>query len=258
MSNGKTHETVVGDQFGARAEAYLTSAVHAQGEDLPAFAALLRGQTNARVLDLGCGAGHASFTVAPLVREVIAYDLSPEMLAVVARAAGKRGLANLETREGLVETLPFADAGFDAVISRYSAHHWGDFDAGLREAARVLKPGGTLAVLDSVSPGTPLLDTHLQAIEVLRDCSHVRSRSRPEWEAAIIRAGLVPRTIRAYRVRLDFAPWAERMRAPQLRIDAIRSLQTAMSDKVARYFEIAADGSFTIDAALFEAMKPAR
>src|SRR5215469_11680441 len=131
---GKTHESLVDKQFGEQASAYLTSAVHAQGPDLEALAALVAGKSEARVLDLGCGGGHVSFAVAKHVREIVAYDLSAEMLAVVAKAARERGFGNLSTRQGVAEKLLFADASFDYVFSRYSAHHWRDLDLGLREA----------------------------------------------------------------------------------------------------------------------------
>ena len=251
------HEALVDAQFGSRAGAYLTSAVHAQGADLEALAAVAHSRPEAHLLDLGCGAGHVSFAVAPHVHSVVAYDLSPEMLDVVARAATARGFGNLATKQGVAERLPFADGAFDCVLSRYSAHHWRDFDAGLREAARVLRPGGVVGIVDSVSVGSALLDTWLQAVELLRDPSHVRSRSRPEWEAAIVRAGLVPGIVRPFRVRLEFAVWIERMRTPPVRADAIRALQALASDSVTRHFAIEADGSFCIDVALFEAAKPA-
>ncbi len=257
MSTGKTQEALVGDQFGARAAAYLTSAVHAQGADLQALVELVHDRPQARVLDLGCGGGHVSFGAAPHVREVVAYDLSPAMLDVVAREAAERSLRNLSTRQGVAEALPFEDGSFDVVLTRYSAHHWRDFDAGLREAARVLKPGGIFGAADSVSPGTPLLDTFLQAVEMLRDPSHVRSRSWPEWTAALARAGLRVNNAAGYRIRLEFQSWVERMRTPKVHQDAIRSLQAAMADSVTRHFEIAADGSFTLDVAHFRADKPA-
>jgi SAM-dependent methyltransferase len=253
----KPHEALVDAQFGSRAGAYLTSAVHAQGADLEALAALVRGRPEAHVLDLGCGAGHVSFAVAPHARSVVACDLSPEMLDVVAGASESRGFGNVLTKQAVAERLPFADAEFDCVLSRYSAHHWRDFDGGLREAARVLKPGGIAGIVDSVSPGSALLDTWLQAVELLRDPSHVRSRSRSEWEDAIVRAGLVPGTVRAFRIRLEFAVWIERMRTPPVRADAIRALQALASDSVTRHFAIDPDGSFSIDVALFEASKPA-
>jgi SAM-dependent methyltransferase len=257
MQENKSHEALVGGQFGARADAYLNSAVHAQGVDLEALAVLARAHPEARVLDLGCGGGHVTFHVAPHVREVVAYDLSPEMLDVVERAARERGLGNVTTKQGLAENLPFDAGSFDLVLSRFSAHHWRDFEAGLREAARVLKPGGIAAFVDTVSPGAPLLDTFFQAIELLRDCSHVRNYSRAEWEAAIAHAGLIPGDTTQHRLHLEFTSWIERIRTPQVQADAIRALQAAMSASVTRYFEIEPEGSFCVDVALFQASKAA-
>ena len=252
----KTLEALVNTQFGAQAGAYLTSAVHAQGPDLEALAALVTGKSEARVLDLGCGGGHVSFAAAKHVREVVAYDLSAEMLAVVANAARERGLANLSTQQGVAENLPFADASFDYVFSRYSAHHWRDLDLGLREAARVLKPAGTAAFVDTVAPGQPLLDTFLQTVELLRDPSHVRDYSRAEWLATISRAGLLAGRASEHRVRLDMRSWLERMRTPPVQADAIRALEAAMSASVTQHFAIEADGSFTIDVLTVFATKP--
>ena len=70
---------------------------------------------------------------------------------------------------GAAERLPFADAEFDYVLSRYSTHHWNDVGLALREVRRVLKPGGVAVFIDVMSPGSALLDTYLQAVEVLRD-----------------------------------------------------------------------------------------
>jgi len=255
MVAGKSHEALVGGQFGSSAEAYLTSAVHARGADLEAIAGLAIGRPDARVLDLGCGGGHVTFNVAPHVREVVAYDLSREMLEVVARTAAERGLSNVTTREGLVEKVPFEAESFDMVLSRFSAHHWRDFDAGLREAARVLKPGGVAGFVDTVAPPSPLLDTYFQTIEMLRDHSHVRDYSRAEWEAALARAGFLPVSATWFRIRLDFASWVGRMKTPKVFVDAIRALQASVSENVTRYFETEADGSFSIDVCFFKATK---
>jgi SAM-dependent methyltransferase len=253
MTQTKTHEALVGGQFGARAAAYLGSAVHAQGADLQALANLVQGQAHAHVLDLGCGAGHVSFRVASHVGEVVAYDLSPDMLDVVAQTATKRGLANVKTLQGVAETLPFPDADFDYVFSRFSAHHWCDRDVGLREVARVLKRGGTVVIIDSISPDMPLLDTYLQAVELLRDPSHVRSYSWSEWTAALARAGLIPIATSHFRLRMDFSVWTERMQTPKVQCDAIRALQRAMSETVTRKFNIDSDGSFDLDIAFIQA-----
>src|SRR5262245_9576613 len=138
MSAEGSHEALVGGQFGSRAQAYLHSAVHSQGPDLQAMVVLMHGRAEADVLDLGCGRGHVTFNVAPHVLSVVAYDLSTEMLDVVARTARERSLDNIATQRGVAERLPFEDERFDAVLSRFSAHHWRDVDAGLRETMRVL------------------------------------------------------------------------------------------------------------------------
>lgn len=241
------HDNLVASQFSPQAAAYVTSAVHAEGDDLRQLAELVGGRADARVLDLGCGGGHVSFRLAPLVREVVAYDLSSAMLAVVEAEATRRGLSNIVTREGPVENLPFDAGTFDLVVSRYSAHHWSDFRAGLREARRVVTAQGCAGFADVVTPGAPLLDTHLQAMELLRDPSHLRNYTEAEWRQALTAAGFAPGEPTRRRLRLDFKAWVERMRTPPLHVEAIRSLQARMPAEVIRHFAVEADGSFTLD-----------
>ena len=99
MTNAQ-HSQVVQKQFGEQAAAYLSSAVHAQGAEFGLLQAELAGKSGARVLDLGCGAGHVSFHVAARVKDVVAYDLSQQMLDVVQAAASERGLNNISTVRG--------------------------------------------------------------------------------------------------------------------------------------------------------------
>ncbi len=248
----ESHNAVVTGQFGPQASAYLTSANHAQGADLEQLAEIARAHPKAQVLDLGCGAGHVSFFAAPHVARVVAYDLSADMLGVVAGEAEKRGLTNVDTQLGAAESLPFESASFDLVFSRYSAHHWADVGAALREMRRVLKPGGRVVICDVASTGQPLFDTYLQAVEVLRDTSHVRNYAPGEWLTMAAGAGfslvsLTPRTL-----ELDFKTWTARMRTPEHMQVAIRALQKAMADSVRSHFGIREDGSFTLDTLTLE------
>ncbi|WP_264297418.1 class I SAM-dependent methyltransferase [Salinicola avicenniae] len=252
---GAAHRAVVERQFGGQAAAYLASQVHAQGDEFQALRERVGEMARPRVLDLGCGAGHVGFQVADLAGEVVAYDLSSRMLATVTEAARERGHDNIRTVQGVAESLPFADASFDVVYSRFSAHHWRDVGLALREVKRVLRPGGVAAFIDVVAPGQPLLDSFLQTVEMLRDTSHVRDYSVGEWTRYAGEAGLNVTATQRQRLRLDFASWIERMQTPDVMRDAIHRLQQQVGQEVRDAFEIDKDGSFTTDMLVLWAAK---
>ena len=248
----RAHEEVVADQFGPRAKAYVESTVHAKGEDLAALAAIVEQAAPAHALDLGTGGGHVAYLLARYARKVTACDLSAEMLAAVAATARGRDLGNIETVEARAERLPFEGGTFDLLACRFSAHHWRDFEGGLREARRVVKPGAPAIFIDACSPGPALLDTHLQAVELLRDGSHVRDYAAAEWMAALARSGFAVRGCRAWRLRMDFPVWTARMRTPEENVRIIRALQAAASAEVRSHFAIEPDGSFMLDTLMIE------
>jgi ubiquinone/menaquinone biosynthesis C-methylase UbiE len=251
----EAHDRVVEAQFGPRARAYVESAVHSQGADLDAIGALAEKARPELALDLGAGGGHVAYVLARHARRVIATDLSPEMLAAVAETAREKGLTNIETAEAPAERLPFADETFDFVASRYSAHHWRDFDAGLGQARRTLKRGGRAVFVDVYAPGQALFDTHLQAIELLRDHSHVRDYTCAQWFDALARAGFAIEACRTWRLRMDFPVWTARMRTPEENVKAIRALQGAAAAETKAHFAIEPDGSFHLDMLMIEASR---
>ena len=247
------HADKVEKQFGTVAQGYLSSRVHSEGADFTAIADKVKTTPRAKVLDLGCGAGHVSFVVAPFVESAIAYDLSREMIDVVSNEAKRRSLPNISTRQGRAEALPFEDASFDWVCTRYSAHHWTDIRKAFREARRILKSGGALIIIDTCAPADPLLDTHLQTIELLRDPSHVRNDSLAEWNSILAEAGFQPRKQSCWRLPLDFNAWVRRMRTPPAYVEAIRSLLQNAPREVRGYFQVTDDCSFALDSVLIEA-----
>jgi len=269
----RTHEQTVQSQFDPRAQAYLTSAVHAAGPDLERAKVLISqavppsaravpaaapaAPASAQALDIGCGAGHLSFALAPYVGRMIAFDPSPSMLAAVSQAAAARGLSQIETQQGNAESLPFADSSFQWVCTRYSAHHWTRLEEAAREIARVLIPGGHALIIDTLGQDDPLVDTFMQSIELLRDPSHVRNRSRAQWRSLLQSAGLIELECAEWPTRLEFATWTERMRTPADRVAVIRSLQEDAPQEVRQALQIAADGSFTIRTGLFWLRKSA-
>lgn len=252
----KTQHGLTLAQFDPQANAYVSSTVHASGADLDALERLVAGAQLGSALDLGCGGGHVSYRLAPHVGQLTAYDLSQAMLDAVGREAAGRGLGNIALRRGAAEALPFADASFDLVVTRYSAHHWTDMAAGVKEIRRVLKPGGRAVIIDVVSPGPPALDTYLQAVELLRDPSHIRDYSAVEWLAAVADAGLKLERCELRPLALDFGTWIERMKPPRSHAEAICSLQALMPQDVAAAFVLRPDGSFQVDSAMIEAVRP--
>jgi ubiquinone/menaquinone biosynthesis C-methylase UbiE len=175
------------------------------------------------------------------------------MLDAVRSTAEQRNIPNIETRVAPAEALPFDSASFDMLASRFSAHHWRDLEAGLREARRILKPGATAIFVDVVSPGYAIFDTHLQAVELLRDPSHVRNYTEGEWAAALARAGFRVRSTAKRRLRMDYKSWVDRMRTSEEHRSAIRSIQQWASAETVAYFAIEPDGSFSIDTLQIEA-----
>jgi SAM-dependent methyltransferase len=244
--------------FGSNAANYLTSSVHAAGADLERLAAVVGRQRPARVLDLGCGAGHASFALARGgAGRITAYDPSSDMLAVVAQEAERRGHKRIEVCLGAAESLPFESGTFDLVVTRYSAHHWANVPRALAECARVTVSGGRLVVIDVIAPETPLFDTALQVIEFLRDASHVRDYRVSEWIAMQRLAGFAEPTATGWKLPLQFESWVARIGTPVARVDALRAIFAELPGEVREYFQIGLELSFVTDAVWLEAVKVA-
>ncbi|MBB3999076.1 class I SAM-dependent methyltransferase [Aureimonas pseudogalii] len=241
------------DQFGPQADTYVASPVHASGADLERLGALAAASRPVRALDLGTGGGHVAYALSPHAGAVVACDLSLDMVAAVEREAARRSLANVTGTVAPAERLPFADGEFDLVASRFSAHHWADMACGLRETRRVLSAGGAAVFIDVVAPSVAVLDTHLQAVELLRAPSHVRDYRVSEWIATLEGAGFRIDEVRTWRLRMEFASWTARIATSPASTAAIRSLQTKAATATATYFAIEPDGSFALDVAWFGA-----
>jgi ubiquinone/menaquinone biosynthesis C-methylase UbiE len=244
------HEQSISKSFSSNAERYLTSPVHSAGADLDFLARSVAALDQPKVLDLGCGAGHASFAAAPFAREVVAFDLTAGMLEVTATAAKERGFSNIRTTQGSVEELPFHSQQFDFVMSRYSAHHWKDVPQALQEVKRVLKPGGQVCIIDTTGAPSPLLDTHLQSVELARDPSHVRSYTGAEWLSFFQAASFDARIEQKWRLALEFSSWVSRIGTSAEGIAAIRALWSRSPSEVRDYFKLQDDLSFELDAAM--------
>lgn len=242
---------LIDEQFGNTAHDYLISRVHAEGAELQRLRKLTRELNVHKALDLGCGAGHSSFTMAQGGAQVTAYDLSAQMLDQVQSETERRKLSEVTTRQGCAEQLPFADDSFDLVATRFSAHHWNDVPMAMREVHRVLKPTGTLVVIDVVASENALFDTVLQTVEILRDVSHIRDYRMSEWVTMLQTAGFNVPESDSWPLTMEFANWIARMRTSSLRSAAISDVFLNASDEVRQHFNVQTDNSFDIEVAWF-------
>ncbi|HSH40770.1 MAG TPA: class I SAM-dependent methyltransferase, partial [Arenicellales bacterium] len=149
------HDSLVRRQFGASAERYRTSASHARGPSLDRLLALTAAAANGAVLDVATGAGHVAAALAPRSGLVVAADLTREMLDQTAVLCRERSVDNVHLVLESAQALAHPDGAFDLVTCRVAAHHFPSPECFVSESARVLKPGGILALVDNVVPDSP-------------------------------------------------------------------------------------------------------
>ena len=121
-----------------------------------------------KVVDVGSGAGFDSFIAVGQVDpdgHVVGVDMTPEMLAKSRQTARELGLAHVEFRQGLAESLPIADGWADVVISNGVINLCADKQAVFSEIFRVLRPGGRLQFAD-IANGRPVPDEALRDIDL--------------------------------------------------------------------------------------------
>jgi len=179
-----------------------------------AVADLREGET---VLDLGSGAGAdvliSARRVGPAGR-AIGLDMTDEMLELARRNAAEAGAENVEFVRGHIEAIPLPDASVDVVISNCVINLSGDKGQVLREAARVLKPGGRFAVSDVIAD--PGMDEATRADMAAWTGCIAGALTREEFETALAGAGLTEIEIReTHRVHEQAASAILRARKPE-------------------------------------------
>lgn len=249
---------LVRKQYGSVGDAYVRSKGHASGADLARMVQLANPDGTERLLDIATGGGHVARVFAPHVKEVVASDLTPEILQHASAAFEEWGIENVSTSVADAEELPFADASFAIVTCRIAPHHFPNPQAFVAEVARVLKPGGQFIFVDSTVPEGED-GAFFNRFEAIRDHSHVRSLTIEEWSDLIETAGLDLRHVEDFRKRHDFADWVARSNTSDSNHAELIRMFTTATQSQRELFEIELSNDdvvgFTDTKTLFHALR---
>ncbi|MCB9461907.1 MAG: methyltransferase domain-containing protein [Anaerolineaceae bacterium] len=224
-------------RFSQFAEGYVTSKTHSKGSDLEKLVEIADPQPEWKVLDIATGGGHTARTFAAHVQEVVASDISPDMLAAARASMEKQGVKNVTFKEADAENLPFEDNTFDLVTCRIAPHHFPNVQKFVSEAARVVKPGHVFLMQDQLVPDADHDARYIDQFETLRDPSHDRVYNRSEWQIMFENAGLTVFNLEAIAKRKSFHEWVQTQDCSEEVVNELVRMIHDAPEGVAEWFE---------------------
>jgi ubiquinone/menaquinone biosynthesis C-methylase UbiE len=196
-----SHQALILDQFTRQAAPFSTAKTIADESALRLLVEFSGAGRVDTVLDVACGGGLVVCAFAQAVRHATGIDVTPAMLERARAHAAGKGLGNVSWDQGDVKALPYLDATFSIVVSRFTFHHFLDPLAVLREMLRVCAPGGRVVVADVEAAADPLKAAEFNRMERLRDPSHVRAMPLTELRRLFDAVGLPEPRTTAYELR---------------------------------------------------------
>ena len=216
----------VQEEFTRQAETLSVAAAFTDAEVLERIRTAVSPTKRMRILDVGCGPGILAAALAPEARQIVAYDLTPGMLEKARKRCQQASLQNIRFILGKAEDIPFADERFDVVVTRLTLHHFPDPQVVAAEMARVTRPDGKVVMADVVaSENSQEAELH-NALEVLRDPSHVRMLPPGEIVRLVGMAGLRVAETSTWEMPREFDEWIRITNAPERRAPLLTIMRT--------------------------------
>jgi ubiquinone/menaquinone biosynthesis C-methylase UbiE len=229
----------VREQFSKTADGYVHNQGFARGDDLVEAVRLLKPTQEDSLLDVACGGGHTALYFAPLVRSVVASDLTMQMLKRAQEYISEEGkVENVTFREADAEDLPFPAGAFTLLTCRIAPHHFPDVPRALREFHRVLRRGGRMVVIDTLLPDDPEVAEFYQTLEKMRDPTHQRAYTEADWVRMATEAGFNVQETKSFPKTHDFQEWAKRAGLNREGIQRLNRFVMQASPKIHDYFQI--------------------
>lgn len=194
-------------EFARQAESFAASPATTDRQQARRLVDAIGVDAKGLVLDVACGPGIVTVELAASARSVVALDLTPQMLAKARERCERADRRNVTFKQGSATELPFPDNSFDAVVTRLSFHHIEDPRKVLGEMARVVRVGGTVVVADVTSSQDAEKSALQNAIERLRDPSHVRMLPASELEALLGTPPLRIEKVETWDKAREFGEW---------------------------------------------------
>jgi SAM-dependent methyltransferase len=201
------------ERFTETAPRYAASPVARRPAQFEALVRLAAPAPGDSVLDVACGPGVFLASLAGTVRRAVGVDLTPAMLQEARRRAGQA--PGLHLVQGEAERLPFRDGVFTLAVTTWALHHVAEPERVLAEMARVVAPGGRVAVGDLVGDEDEATRARQNALERMRDPAHVAVLSRSQLRGMLARCGLRVTGEARGAMERDFDEWCRIAATPE-------------------------------------------
>ncbi|MGM0900855.1 MAG: class I SAM-dependent methyltransferase [Bacillota bacterium] len=226
-------------QFGKNAGHYVTSQSHAKGEDLRKLVEVIAAkQPSGELLDIATGGGHVANALAPYFKQVVALDLTAEMLEKAKGFLESNGIKNAAFVQGDAENLPFPNESVGSVTCRIAAHHFTDVRKFVKEVQRILKEKGLFILIDNVAPEIREYDLFYNTIEKKRDPSHVRAYKKSEWVSILEHEGILVEEMIRFKKKFSFDTWCEMMDVPEREKQKLNDFMAHASQPFIDFFSV--------------------